>query len=215
MIESATVAGISGGRVWLTAAAFATLFPALSFLINRRLCGGQLRVDISRLALLVALTFLAAIVCEAVINPMYETAFSEKLWEYRLLPLHDRNVSALALLVWTAYGIHLYFLLQWLDRRAATPTRQRFYQACFIGVEAPLLWEVSGNAFFLIFAGEFYAYYLPQDMFHFTSLRVVPLYVGAVYFGLSMYERLCRSAQDWAIAGLCFSAGLLFLAAGQ
>ncbi|HEY9198051.1 MAG TPA: hypothetical protein VIR60_01715 [Gammaproteobacteria bacterium] len=201
-------------RVWGAAAAFAVILPGLSFLLNRRLLGGRLDTDIRQIVLLAALTFLTAILCEAGINMLYEAVFREKLWEYRLLPLHDRNVSALALLVWTAYGMHLYFMLQFLDHRIPAGPRQGFYKACIIGAEAPLLWEVAGNIYFLSVVNEFYAYYLPDDLFHFTSLRVVPLYMLCIYFGLLVYGRLRDHAHDWRIAGVCFGGGVMFLAAG-
>lgn len=201
-------------RVWGAAAAFAVILPGLSFLLNRRLLGGRLDTDIRQIVLLAALTFLTAVLCEAGINPLYEAVFREKLWEYRLLPLHDRNVSALALLVWTAYGVHLHFMTQFLDHWLAAGPRQRFYKACIIGAEAPLLWEVAGNVFFLLVVDEFYAYYVPGDLFHFTSLRVVPVYILCIYFGLWAYGRLREHAHDWRIAGACFGGGLMFLAAG-
>lgn len=201
-------------RVWGAGAAFAVMLTGLSFLLNHRLCSGRLNTDLRQIVLLSALTFLVAILCEAAINPLYEAVFREKLWEYRLLPLHDRNVSALALLIWTAYGVHLHFMTQFLDRRIAAGPRQGFYKACIIGVEAPLLWEVAGNVFFLFLVDEFYAYYLPGELFHFTSLRVVPVYMLCVYFGLWTYGRVRDHAHDWRIAGACFGGGLLFLAAG-
>lgn len=201
-------------NAWAAAAMFAVVFPGISYLLNRRLCSGRLNTDFQQIALLASLTFFAAILCEAGINPLYERLFQEKLWEYRLLPLHDRNVSALAILVWTAYGVHLYFMLQALDRWFAPGPRQFVYKACLIGVEAPLLWEVSGNGYFLLLSGEFYAYYLPGELFHFTSLRVIPAYMLCIYLGLIAHERLRCHAHDWRIAGTCFGAGLVFLAAG-
>lgn len=206
--------GFVDAQIWAAGAVFALLFPGVSFLINRRLCGGRLQLDLHQIALLAALTFLAAILCEATVNPLYTRVFGEKLWEYRLLPLHDRNVSALAVLAWTAYGVHLYFLTQSLDRRISPGPRRLLCKAALIGAEAPLLWEVGGNGFFLLMLGEYYAYYLPGELFHLTSLRVVPIYMLCVLLGLLLHERLHRHARDWRIAGGCFAAGLVFLLAG-
>lgn len=207
-------AGLGDVRIWAAGLLFAVLFPGVSFLFNRRLCGGRFNMDAHQIALLAALTFLAAILCEATVNPLYTRIFGEKLWEYRLLPLHDRNVSMLAVMIWSSYGAHLYFLNQTLDRLFEPGSRRLLYKAGVIGMEAPLLWEVSGNGFFLLLLGEYYAYYLPGEVWHLTSLRVVPIYMLCVLLGLLLHERLRRHAQDWRIAGGCFAAGVAFLLAG-
>lgn len=206
--------GVSDMQIWLAGVLFALLFPGLSFAFNRHCSGGRLKVDLRQAALLAALTFLVAILCEATVNPLYTRIVGEKLWEYRLLPLHDRNVSALAVLAWTAYGVHLHFMMQTLDRRLAPGPRRMLYKAGLIGVEAPLLWEIAGNGFFLLLLGEYYAFYLPGDLWHLTSLRVVPIYMLCVLLGLLVHERLRHYAHDWRIAGGCFGAGVLFLLAG-
>lgn len=206
--------GMSDVQIWAAGLLFAVLFPGASFLLNRRVCGGHLNTDLRQIALLASLTFLAAILCEAAVNPLYAYFVGEKLWEYRLLPLHDRNVSALAALVWTAYGVHLHFMTQALDRRFAAGPWRLLCKVGLIGVEAPLLWEVAGNGFFLLLLGEYYAYYRPGDVGHLTSLRVVPIYMLCVLLGLLLHERLRRHAHDWRIAGGCFGAGAVFLLMG-
>lgn len=203
--------------VWqmlVTGVGFALLFPAVSFLVNRRLCGGTLSIDIPGVALLASLVFLAAILCEASINPLYEHLFHDKLWEYRLFPLHDGNVSALAVAIWTSYGVHLYFLDQSLNNRLSGNGYRNLLKAAIIGIEAPLLWEVTGNGFFLLLLNEYYAYYLPGEIFHLTSLRVIPVYILCIYLGLLVYERLRLYARNiWLSAGI-FLAGLMFLGNG-
>lgn len=200
--------------ILIAALAFAVLFPSVSLIVNRRYCRGPLATDLPGIALLASLVFALAIVCEAGINPIYTHFIDDKLWVYRLLPIHDGNVSALAVLIWTSYGVHLYFFDQTLDSRLPAGARRNVYKAMLIGVEAPLLWEVLGNGFFLLTVGEFYAYYNPGELFHLTSLRVVPIYMLCIYLGLLVYARVRRHARDWWIAAVFFSAGLVFLAAG-
>ena len=81
--------------------AFATLLILISFAVNRRILGGRLVIDIYRLALTASSVLLLAVVAESVINPLYAMWVGNKLWEYRAFPLHDANVSALAVIVWT------------------------------------------------------------------------------------------------------------------
>jgi len=193
---------------------FAAVFPGCSFLINRRLCGGTLVTDLRGIALLSGLVFVIAMCCEATINPVYEYFHERKLWEYRLFPLHDGNLSALAVLVWTSYGVHLYFLNQYLDRLFAGKRRRVLYKGMLIGAEAPLLWEVLGNGFFLLLVGEYYAYYNPGELFHLTSLQVVPIYMVCVTIGLLVYEWVKRQDLGWRTTGLLYAAGAGFLAVG-
>lgn len=200
--------------ILVAALVFAVLFPGMSFILNRRYCRGPLATDLPGIALLASLVFALAIVCEAGINPLYTHFIADKLWVYRLLPLHDGNVSALAVLIWTSYGVHLYFFNQTLDSRLPAGARRNVCKAFVIGVEAPLLWEVLGNGFFLLTVGQFYAYYNPGELFHLTSLRVVPIYMLCIYIGLLVYDRVRHRARDWRIAAAFFTVGLVFLAAG-
>ncbi|MBI5460701.1 MAG: hypothetical protein HY941_00760 [Gammaproteobacteria bacterium] len=204
-------------QVWHVVGAallFPVLFPGLSYWVNQRLCKSTFVVVPREMALLAALVFLLAILFEASLNPLYTRLFGAKLWVYRLFPLHDGNVSALALVAWTSYGVHLYFLNQTLDSRIAAGTRRNLIKAALIGLEAPLLWEVLGNGFFLLTVGEFYAYYLPGDVFHFTSLRVIPVYMLCIYSGLHVHGYLRRHAADWRLIAGLFAAGIAFLGVG-
>lgn len=198
----------------IAALGFSLLFPLVSYIINRRMCGGHLDTDISKIVMLSSLVFVAAILCEAIVNPIYEAMYQHKLWEYRLLPIHDRNVSVLAIMVWTTYGIHLYFLNQTLERFLPAGSRRTPLKALIIGCEAPLLWEVLGNSYFLLTVGEFYAYYLPSDLWHLTSVQVVPIYIVAIFIGLLLYEGLKRRAPPWPAAAMLTAAGVTFLAVG-
>ena len=203
-------------QFWRTLAAgllFMLLFPGVSFLLNRRWCGGLVIVP-RELMLLTALVFILAIVCEASVNPLYTVLFGDKLWVYRLFPLHDGNVSALAVLMWTSYGVHLYFLNQSLERWLATDAHRNLIKAALIGVEAPLLWEVLGNGYFLLTTGEFYAYYEPGELFHFTSLRVIPVYMLCIYIGLQVHDYLRARAIGWEWTAGLFVGGTVFLSLG-
>jgi hypothetical protein len=193
---------------------FMLLFPSVSFLLNRRWCKGELVIVRNEIMLLATLVFVLAIICEATLNPLYESLFGEKLWVYRVFPLHDGNVSALAALVWTSYGVHLYFLNQSLDRWLGDNPRRNYLKAMLIGAEAPLVWEVLGNGCFLLTVGEFYAYYLPGELFHFTSVRVIPLYMLCIYLGLQVYEHLRTRALGWEWPAGFFASGTVILGLG-
>lgn len=193
---------------------YVILFSSISVIFNRRYLHSTAQVEARDLALFASLVLVTAILCEAIINPIYEYFTQHKLWEYRLLPIHHGNVSWLACLVWTCYGAHLYLFTQTLDRWLVSNPRPYLIKAGIIGVEAPLIWEVTGNIYFLLTLGEYYAYYLPNDVFHLTSLQVVPIYACCVYAGLYLYDYLRGICKSWLLVFGLFSTGLIFLGFG-
>ena len=193
---------------------FVVFLVTFSWNINQWLCGGELRCDRYLLALTASAVFLLAVVLEAVFNPAYEILFGHKLWEYRVLPLHDANVSALGAALWFAYGIHLYFTLQSLRRRLPEKLNGHHGKALVIGFEAPLFAEVTGNLVFLAIAGQYYAYYLPGDLLHLTSFQAILVYAVCVYLGLHALDHLERLPRRKEIPIGLFAAGIAFLLTG-
>jgi len=193
---------------------FAVMLVTVSWYVNRWLCDGELHCDRYLLALTASAVFVLAIALESLVNPAYEMLFGHKLWEYRVLPLHNANVSALSVALWTAYGIHLYFSLQSLRRRLPDKLKGRHGRALVIGFEAPLFAEVTGNLIFLAIAGQYYAYYLPGDLFHLTSFQVIPVYAVCVYFGLHILDRMEQLPRRREVPVGLFVAGIAFLFAG-
>ncbi len=72
---------------------FAVFLVTFSWTVNRWLCGGELRCDRYLMTLTASAVFLLAILLESLVNPAYEILFGHKLWEYRVLPLHDANLA--------------------------------------------------------------------------------------------------------------------------
>jgi hypothetical protein len=194
---------------------FALLLMLTSFLVNRRILGGEIVIDGYRLALTASSVLLLAVVAESLINPLYELWVGNKLWEYRAFPLHDANVSALAVVVWTAYGIHLYFTRQSLDRKLGARWNGNLAKALIIGFEAPFVFEVSGNVVFLLILNNYYAYYLPAEVDHLTSFRVVPVYMLCVYCGLGILQLLERLPRSMVLPPALFAGGIAYLFAGS
>lgn len=193
---------------------FATLLILVSYGANRWAMDGRLEIDPYRIALTASAVLLLAIVGESLVNPLYTWWMGSKLWEYRVFPLHDRNVSALALVIWTAYGVHLYFTRQTLESRLPGRLNNNIGKSLVIGFEAPFLSEVSGNLVFLAMTGQYYAYYLPSDVSHLTSLQVVPIYMVCVMTGLAVLRTLERLPRRAALPPLLFASGIVYLFAG-
>ena len=200
--------------VMLAGVVFALLLVLTSFTVNSRLCRHQLKVDPYRMALTMSAVLLLATVAEATVDPLYQQWRGHNLWEYRVYPLHHRHVSALAAVVWTAYGAHLYFTRQSLEMRLPKRWNNRGSIAFVIGFEAPFFFEVTGNLIFLLLAGRYYAYYLPSDVWHLTSVQVVPVYMGCSFAGLCVLHALERLPRHGALPAILFGGGILFLIAG-
>jgi len=193
---------------------FGTALVLTSLCINRLILGSKLRIDFYGLALTASSVLLLAVIGESLINPLYELWFGSKLWEYRILPLHDQNVSALGLIVWTAYGIHLYFAKQTLEAKLPPRWNTPFGIAFIIGFEAPFVFEILGNLIFLRLLGDYYAYYLPSDVYHLTSFQVIPIYMLCVYIGLLILDYLTRQPRRITLPPAIFGAGIVYVLAG-
>lgn len=199
----------------LTAILFSLGLVTASFILNRHLLGGRLVIDGYRLALTASSVLLLAVLAESLINPFYEQLFGSKLWEYHVFPLHDSNVSALAVIVWTAYGIHLYFTRQSMDIRLGVRWNSTGTKALIIGFEAPFVFEVAGNLLFLQLMNRYYAYYLPTDVYHLTSFRVVPVYIFCIFSGLLILKMLEQLPRYRLLPPALFAGGVAWLFAGM
>ena len=189
------------------------LFLAFSFLVNRLLRGGWPRLEPGRAVVHAALVFSLAVVFEVLVNSAYERLTGSKLWEYRVLPARGGDVSLLAPLVWPVYGLHLYWLRESLSRRFGRRGRSNLFHALLVGFEAPFVFEVVGNLLFILLLGSFYAWYVPDDFWHLTSLRVVPAYMLGAWTGfrvLDYVESRRRVEMPILVAGFVV-AGFLVL----
>ena len=200
--------------VLITGMVFCLLLVTISYSINHHLLGAKLAVDFYQLALTASCVVVLALISESVVNPLYTALFGQKLWVYRILPLHDGNVSALGVIIWAAYGVHLYFTRQTLMNKLPNAMNNSAVIAIIIGFEAPFICEVLGNLLFLSVLGDYYAYYLPGDVFHLTSFQVVPIYILCLLLGLAILGTLERLPRKFVLPPALFSAGLAYLVTG-
>ncbi len=189
----------------------ALIFIGVSYFVNRRLSGRHFKLDPYLLTVYAVTVFCLAIFFEVLVNSLYDYFVGENLWEYHVMPLYNRDVSLLAPLLWSAYGVHLYFIEQTYRARLPRFMRSRKAHALLHGLDAPLVFEVSGNLIFLLLIGRYYAYYLPGDLFHLTSVRVIPIYMLCIFFGLQLLHWIERQPRRWRIPGAIFSVGIGFL----
>jgi hypothetical protein len=194
--------GLSGALVGVV------LFYLLGSLLTRQ----WIRIDTYRLVLSMAVAFLVAVVCEVYLGKLYFLLTGERLWQYRVWPIHDGYTSMLYFIIWPVYGYYLYFLQQVLQQNAIT-IRPQWLKGLLSGIDGPLL-EILANGFFLLFYGTFYFYYLPDDMRHYTSVQVVPLYMVMGVILTVLLEALLRKPPHWHYPAGFYLAAVAFVLAG-
>lgn len=194
--------GVSGALVG------AVIFYLLGSLLTRR----WIRIDCYQLTLFMAVAFLVAIICEVFLGKLYYVITGDPLWQYRVWPIHDGYTSALNFIIWPVYGYYMYFLHRVLHHRQIN-IRPRWLQGLASGVDGPLL-EILANGFFLLFYGTFYFYYLPDDLRHYTSVQVVPLYMVMGVILSLVLEYLKDRPQRWHYPAGFYLAGVGFVLAG-
>jgi len=182
------------------------------YLLGSLLVRHWIRIDSYALALSMAVAFLVAIVCEVYLGKLYYLFSGEPLWQYRVWPIHGGYTSALNFIIWPIYGYYIYFLHQ-VMRVRKIEIQPRWLQGIASGFDGPLL-EILANGFFLLFYGTFYFYYLPDDLSHFTSVQVVPLYmVMGIILTLSL-DYLLEKPRCWHYPAGLYLAGIGFVMIG-
>jgi len=194
--------GLSGALVG------AAIFYLLGSLLVRR----WIRIEAYPLLLSMAVAFLVAIVCEVYLGKLYYEVMGVPLWQYRVWPIHDGYTSVLNFIIWPVYGYYIYFLHQVLHAHAIE-IRPRWLKGIASGVDGPLL-EILANGFFLLFFGTFYFYYLPNDLRHYTSVQVVPLYMVMGVILTLLLDYLQERPADWRYPAGFYLAGTGFVLIG-
>ena len=200
------------GTLILQGLSGALLGVGLFYLLGSLLSRQWIRIDAYQLALSMAVAFLVAVVCEVYLGKLYFLVMGERLWQYRVWPIHDGYTSMLNFIIWPVYGYYVYFFHQVLQQNAII-IRPQWLKGLLSGVDGPLL-EILANGFFLLFYGTFYFYYLPDDMRHFTSLQVVPLYMVMGVILTLLLETLLRKPPCWQYPAGFYLAGVVFVLAG-
>ena len=190
----------------------ALLGVCIFYLLGSLLTRQWVRIEAYPLALSMAVAFLVAVVCEVYLGKLYYLLMGERLWQYRVWPIHDGYTSMLNFIVWPIYGYYVYFFHHVLQQHAII-IRPRWLQGLVSGFDGPLL-EILANGFFLLFYGTFYFYYLPDDMRHFTSVQVAPLYMVMGVILTLLLDALLRQPRRWQYPAGFYLAGVGFVLAG-
>lgn len=105
-------------------------------------------------------------------DSLYNSVVGHALWEYRVLPIHAGYTSYYSIFIWGLYGFYLYLLHDSLSSLRIHSARKL---AAIVSIEAIVL-EFLFNISHLFIFGEYIFYYLPSDLWHFTSIQAIPFY---------------------------------------
>jgi hypothetical protein len=190
----------------------ALIFFSCAWVIGIYLFNSALIRRLSKIDIRTALCYISSVIVlgvfgEVLVDSVYDKIFGVPLWVYRLLPIHHSYTSYYSLFIWGMYGFHLYLLHSSFGRKI----RSTWVLAIIISVEA-LIIEVLFNLTSLTFLGQYIFYYLPNDLWHVTSIQVMPVYflAGFLIARLTKDERI----DPWffILTNLCLASVLIFLA---
>ncbi len=124
----------------------------------------------------VSLFSLFGVIGEEFVNTAYEYFLGSPLWEYRLYPAHDGNITYWFLFIWGALGFYSYFRdTVFLAGKHVS----HFLAAVILGVEAIAIELFFNVTYFWVF-NDYIFYYFPANLgplSHFSCLQVIPFYM--------------------------------------
>jgi hypothetical protein len=138
------------------------------------------RLEAHSLSYAVVMFMLFGAAGEEVVNKAWNAVFGSPLWQYRLYPAQDGDISYLFFQVWGLFGFYSYL------RDRAFPAFGRSgtaWSALVFGIEAIVL-ELAVNVPFHALFGDYIFYYLPTNLgplSHFSCLQVVPFYMAIAF----------------------------------
>lgn len=177
-------------------------------LLARRL----LDVDWYLLLLNMASAFLIMSIMEAGLGFLHTEIFGWRLWEYHIYPNHRDYGTDLGFITWPWYGFHFYFFNRALEIRHMA-AHGVFKKGSITGIDGPLL-EILGNGLYLVMFGSYVFYYFPGDLWHLTSVKVMPYYaIAGIVLAIVMHA-LERAPRSWALPVALYFTGACYIVIG-
>ena len=176
----------------------------------RLLARRPLSLDAQTIWLYMGLAFPICIISEVFIGHLHEALFGAQLWQYRVAPTHGGYTSLYNFAIWPLYGWHVYLseqaLAKWNLRAAARRTVLLLKHAS----AGPLL-EIIANLGMLAIMGRYYFYYVPGDLWHLTSIQVVPYYFVLSLLFAAFIARVREVRQKVVLGSVGYVVGLAYL----
>lgn len=159
----------------LNTALFSTLFGLTYYLLVSLYKKRLVRLELRKLLFYVTIFSLFGITGEVFVNTIYDHLFHVPLWEYRIFPAHDGDISYFFIYIWGLLGFYKYINDTALH---SFEPKKHLVPGLVMGAEAIVL-EILYNGLFLLFFGNYIFYYFPENLSffsHLSCLQVIPFY---------------------------------------
>lgn len=177
----------------------------IMYLFDSLYAGRWLRIRKESLAY-VAASVLIGVFGEVFIETIYAWAFGQPLWHYQFLPVHHGYTSLYSVVLWTMYGMHLYWVQVAL--RSKYDSLVRWKLASVFAIESLLL-ETFANVVWLWVFGYLIYFYTPTDLWHATTIQNIPCYFAASWAIIVTVKRFRR--EPWFYTGIAALIVMVFL----
>jgi hypothetical protein len=132
----------------------------------------QKNINVKLLVLYVLFMGMLGPVGEVFVGTLYNLAFGQPLWQYKVLPTHHAYTSLYAPVIWGVSGAYLYYIHEHIR---LFKQKSKWLQATIRMFET-IFFEATLNVSFWILTGSLIFYYLPADLWHVTSIQTLPFY---------------------------------------
>lgn len=160
---------------------FSTFFVLAYYLLISGYKKRLIVLDWRKLLFYISVFCLFGISGEIFVNTLYTYALDTPLWEYRLFPTHNGDISYFFIFIWGLLGFYKYVN----DVAIHTFNKdQHVLPGIVMGIEAIFL-ELLYNGLFLLVFGSYIFYYFPENLgflSHLSCLQVIPFYFVTGFF---------------------------------
>ncbi len=192
---------------YMTLIFFSLFFVVGIYFFNVALKRHLIKIDIKTALCYISAVMMLGIFSEIFLDSIYHKIFGVPLWVYRILPIHHGYTSYYSLFIWGLYGFHLYLLHKSFRRKI----HSIWILGTIIAIEALFL-ESLFNVMSLIFLRQYTFYYLPNDLWHVTSIQALPLYFLAGFIIVRLIKDERTDPWFFILANLSITSVLVFLA---
>jgi hypothetical protein len=154
------------------------------------------RINLKVATYYVTVMAMLGVLGEFIIDGFYKLIIGSPLWVYRVLPIHGGYTSVFSIFIWGAMGFQIYLVHDTLSNKTMLPL---YKLAILFAIEAVIL-EVLFDLMSLVLFGRYVYYYLPSNLWHITSLQVMPLYLLSGYFYLYVLTRFSPRVYEFSRA---------------
>ena len=163
-----------------------------------------------KIALLYASTLaLLGVFGEVTIDSAYKFAFGHLFWVYTILPVHHGYTSRYAIFLWGIYGFAMYLLHDHTGKAHKIKiTKWLPYQF----MATAIIFEAAVNLSFRAMFGRLIFYYFPNDLWHLTSIQVLPFYLLGGYVMSASLNHAKSYPTFYSVGGVLLGSVFVFLA---